>query len=111
MISDTLKECIPVLELFGKIKNKKLREQFLLDQFKRSDKIYKAIHEIAENLIHKNIPLEDHHKKKLKRHKRKIIALVKDKAKTRRKSHLVQSGGYLHYIIPTVLSLISSFLK
>lgn len=111
MISSHLKESIPTLELMSNIKSKKLREQFLLDQYKVSDKIYKAIREIAENLIHKNIPLETHHKKKLQRYKKDIVNIVHDKAKTRRKSHIKQSGGYLPIILPVVLSLIQSMIN
>lgn len=111
MISDDLKACLPVLELLSKIKSKQLREKFLKDQFKNSDKIYKAIKEIIANLVHKNIPLEVDQKKKLQRHRKKIISFVNDKSKTRRKSHIIQSGGYLPIILPTVLSLLSSFLN
>ena len=111
MISNELKECLPVLELFVKIKSKSLREKFLLDQLKHSDKIYKAIKEIVTNLVNKNIPLDQIEKKKLQRHKRKIIDIVNDKAKSRRKSHIAQSGGYLHYILPAFFSLLSSYLN
>lgn len=110
MISSNLKESIPVLKLMSNIKSRKLREQFLLDQFKASDKIYKAMGEISENLVHKNIPLETHHKKKLQRYKKHIVNLVQDKAKTRRKYHLKQSGGYLPIILPVVFSLIESIV-
>lgn len=111
MISDDLKDCLPIMELLMKIKRPKLRQDFLCDQFKQNPKIYKAVHEIVTNLVHKNIPLDTSTKQRLRRHKRNIVDLVHDKNKKRHRTHLIQSGGYLHYIIPAVLSLLSTLLK
>lgn len=110
MISSELKECISTLTIASKIRNVKLREKFLIDQFKKNSDLFKAIKEIALNLIQENIPLTDTQKRSLKKHKHQIVDIVKDKAKTRRKKHIAQSGGYLPILIPTVISLISELI-
>lgn len=111
MISKELSECLPIIQLYMKLKGKKLRQDFLSDQFKQDAKIYKAIHEIVMNVVHQNLPIPDDVKPKLRRHKRAIIEFIHDKNKKRNRKHLVQSGGYLHYIIPAAIQLISSLLS
>ena len=110
MISKELNDCLPIIEVFMKIKSKKLRESFLLDQYKHNPGIYKAVQEILTNIVHRNIPLEDDIKKKLRRHRYSIVNYIHNGNKKNCRSHLKQSGGYLHYIIPAFISILSSVL-
>lgn len=110
-MSPELKNALSTLQLAAKIKNLKLRKAFLLDQFKHDPKIYKAIKEIAVNLVNKNVKLSSADKKKLRKYGKEIVHLATDKAKTRRKQHITQSGGYLPIVIPTIVSLLSSLIN
>lgn len=111
MISSDLQECLPIIKILPKIRGVALRKQFLSDQYKNDRKIYKALKEIVTNVVHKNITLSDACKKSLLRFKRAIIEFIHDKNKKREKKHLIQSGGYIHFMIPAVLELLSSVLS
>ena len=72
--------CIKYLDLIAKIKNKKTRKAVLKD-FSEKSEIFEALREIAVNTINRNVPLNDSQKKKLRRHKKVIIALSQKKKK------------------------------
>ena len=110
MISSDLKDCLPIITMLGKIRGVELRKKILLDYQKTNPNIYKAVKEIVTNLVHKNLPIPSEIKKKLYRHKRNIIDLIHDKNRKRQRKHLGQSGGYLHYLIPVLTQIVSSFL-
>lgn len=111
MISQELKQFLPIIQMLGKIRGAKLRKQILLDHYKRDPKIYKAVKEIVTNLVHKNIPIDTNIKRKLVRHKRSIIELIHDNNRKRNRKHLAQSGGYLQYIIPVLTQILSRLLS
>jgi hypothetical protein len=69
------------------------------------------MNEIATNTVNKKLPLSLNQKKSLRRYKTNIQKLsCFTKNKTKRKKQLVQSGGFLPFIIPAVASVLTTLL-
>ena len=107
-MSMNLRECLNILKAIAKIKNARIRKE-VLKNFEGEECIYNAIREIALNTRNGNIKMTQAQRKKLLPHK-KFIKGCSEKAKTKskRKRLVVQSGGFLPYLIPIALSLIST---
>ena len=58
------------------------------------------------NILQCNIPLEDEEKERLKRHRHCLIELVKKKTADKKRKHLIQEGGFLGTLIPTLVGLV-----
>ena len=67
-----------------------------------------AICESIYNIIEGRVPISTDQKEKLKKYKIILRKLVQKNKLKYKKKLLVQSGGFLSVILPTVLSLISS---
>jgi hypothetical protein len=109
-MSTSLKESISVLEYICSIKDKKLRSQNL-KYVSKDPRIYSALREIAHNAVRGNIKISKNLMKKLNnmRYKRVIYELSKKQKSRRKQRQLVeQSGGFLPYLIPAVVSIISA---
>ena len=78
-MSKHLKNCIHVLDYASKIKDVKNRNQ-LLSVLGCDERVYRALSEIAQNLIRGNIPLKSADKSPRKSIKRSIIALTNKRA-------------------------------
>lgn len=110
-MSCNLKKCINKLLVISKVKNLSLRKKLLKD-ISCDEKVFAALQEIALNTVHSNVPLETPVKKKLRKYKKDILKLTKKvKSKRKQKSLVVQSGGFLPFLIPAVLSVLTSVLS
>jgi len=108
-MGDNLKRCIHELSYIANL-SPKLRKQ-ALSQFACNDCYFKAIKEIAKNIISKNIiPLN---KRKIKSNWKNIIEVsginkVKKRPKYIKRKLVNQSGGWIWSVIPVVLSILST---
>jgi hypothetical protein len=111
-MSKNLRECLKHLELVAQIKNAKTRASVLKD-ISVKDCYYDAIHEITINALKGNIPLSTYQKSGLGRNKRKIKALLcaKKRPKKFRTKAVVQSGGWIQYLIPAVGALLGNLIR
>jgi hypothetical protein len=106
-MSENLRESIETLKVLGKL-SPTLRKQ-TLKHLSCNDCYYKAIKEIARNIVNQNIKINT----KLKRHWSKICEIsgvnkTKKRSKKSKQELVNQSGGWLWSIIPLVLSIIES---
>jgi hypothetical protein len=86
-----------------------LRKKVISEVF--DDCLYKALNEISVNTVAGKIPLNNQQKKLLRKHKITIKKLAcYTKNKNRRKKLVLQSGGFLPILIPTVASILTSLL-
>ena len=58
------------------------------------------------NILQCNIPIDEEEKEKLKKHKYSLRKLVKKKTSDEKKKHLIQEGGFLGTLIPTLVGLV-----
>jgi hypothetical protein len=58
------------------------------------------------NILKGNIPIKDQDKKQLKRHSHKLRELIKKKTTNKKRKELVQEGGFLGLIIPSIVRLL-----
>jgi len=65
-----------------------------------------ALSEVALNTLLGNVPLSDHHKHKLRRHRFSIRSLAKKGSLKKKKEFLTQKGGFLPLLITPVLSIL-----
>ena len=109
-MSSNLKNCLEKLKIVAKIKNPDLRKKVLLHI---ADKcLYKALNEIAVNTVSRKIPFSKNTKQHLRKHAIHIEKLAKGTSNSRKQRQLVvQSGGFLPYIIPAVLGILSALIK
>lgn len=109
-MSQNLHNCFYKLFVIANIKDKRIRNELLAKISCKND-IYSALSEIAKNVVAKNVPLTRSQKIKLKKYKKKIIALSCDtKDKKIRQNRVVQSGGFLNILLPAVASVIGPLL-
>jgi hypothetical protein len=109
-MSENLQNCIRELTLISQIKDPRLRKSVLKD-FSLSRCLYKSLHEIAINTVNKTVPLSDTQKKELKPHKETLKKLAcKTRGKKKRAELVVQSGGFLPILIPTISAIIASII-
>ena len=110
-MSENLKNCLEILKLISSVKSPILRRRLLTD-YKDTDNVYNALREISHNILKKNIKLTTGQQKKLSKYSRIIEKLAKkQKTKAARKKLLIQSGGFLPILIPTVISVLSEILR
>ena len=86
----------------------------LLKESGADETVYKALSEIATNQKKGNIKLDNKQTKKLNRHSKtlKNLCCKKDKLSLKkRKKLVVQSGGFLPILIPTVAAILGSILN
>jgi ATP sulfurylase len=76
------------------------------------DRIFKALKEMAKNVLAGNVPMSDEQKKQLSRYKKELRALATQfKRKNRIRRIIQQSGrGFLPALIPLVITAISSLV-
>ena len=101
-----LKKHFRDLEFVSKIKCQKTKKA-LMQYIAKNPEIYKALREIALNIIEGNISIDKKSKNRLLKHKKTIYGICK-KSKVsakQRKKLVVQSGGWL-WILPLVTSVI-----
>jgi hypothetical protein len=110
-MSENLKNMFVPLKLLSQIKNKDIRKNATCD-FCKNENLYKAIKEIALNIVNKNIPLTNKDKKKLKKYKKDIYLLSKQKFKSKRKQKVLQqTGGFLPILIPLVATILGQIYE
>ncbi len=106
-MSKNLVCCLKELSYIGKL-SPKLRKK-ALSELACNECYYKAIKEIALNIINKNIKPEN--PKKLKTHWKNIVKFTdKNNSKYIKRTLVNQSGGWIWSIIPIAISLLNSLL-
>ena len=105
-MSVNLKKHFKDLEFVSKIKCPKTKKA-LMKYIAKDPKIYKALREIAINIIEENMLIDKKTKNKLSKHEKAIYGLCKQSklSANQRKKLVVQSGGWL-WILPLVTSVI-----
>ncbi|MDI9312901.1 MAG: hypothetical protein QM535_22010 [Limnohabitans sp.] len=110
-MSTTLLKYMNALKFISSIKNEKVRKA-VLKEFSKKDDFYAALQEIAENTVKKVIPIKPRDKKKLHPFKSDITCFLKNyKSKATKRKKVIQSGGWLNILIPTLFSLLPQLMK
>ena len=65
-----------------------------------------CICDCVHNILQGNIPVSEEEKEIFKKHKECLRKLVKKKTSDREKKHLIQRGGFLGSLIPTLVGLV-----
>lgn len=109
-MSETLQKSIKLLEVISAVKKKSLREQILKD-LSKNDELFDAISEISKNTVTGRLKLTEKQKSVLKKYKKVLIEMaMKPKGKRKRKKLIVQTGGFLPILIPTIATLLAVIL-
>ena len=107
-MSDNLKKCMKELEVAMRYRDKPTRNA-KLKYLSNKICIYDALREIAMNIVNKNIPLNRKHINRLNQHTKTIKALkCGTKSKHLRKKLVLQSGGFLPWLLPLVATAITT---
>ena len=78
---------------------------------KGSKDFINSIIECVDNLLRDNIKLGESEFKKVQKAKSTLRKLVKKSSLTEKKKLLIQKGGFLQYLIPAAVSVISSLIS
>lgn len=78
---------------------------------KGSKDFINSIIECVDNLLQDNIPLGQSEFKKVAKYKSTLRKLVKRSPLAEKKKLLIQRGGFLEYLIPAAVSVISSLIS
>ena len=65
-----------------------------------------CICDCVHNILQGNIPMEPEEKDRLGLHKECLRKLVKKKTSDEKRKHLIQEGGFLGSLIPTLVGLV-----
>ena len=65
-----------------------------------------CICDCVHNILQGNIPVSEEEKTEFKRHKHCLRKLINKKTSDREKKHLIQEGGFLGSLIPTLVGLV-----
>lgn len=105
-MSKRLRECIPILEVYMKLKDKKKKKKYL-HLFQNC--IIKAVREMSVNLLRGNIDLTPGEKVKLKKYKMALRKLGDDHTSHKTHQKLVETQGQnlIDKLLPLVLSAIN----
>lgn len=110
-MSENLKKCLSEIANAVAIKDEAKRAK-VLNALSVQDCFYLALKEIAVNTVNQRIPLNKSLKKKLLPHADSIVALSKLSRKSPKRSEtIVQSGGWLLPLLPSVLGLLTSAIS
>lgn len=111
MISDNLKNTLPFFKIVSRLPERS--RKLVLNELGGDKQAYDALHEIAYNTLKGNVKLKKSHKLKLKHHHKvlnKLCCKTNKKCWKKRKQLVVQSGGFLPILIPSVVAAITSLL-
>lgn len=102
----SLHKHLPALKTVSSLKPK-LRRQLLANC---SDEFIHCLCECAHNLSKGTVPVDSTQFKKIDRHRNKIRALLdKDSNKEKRRSFLIQKGGFLPLLLAPILAALGTF--
>ena len=65
-----------------------------------------CICDCVHNILQTDIPVSEEIRKRLKRHRHCLRKLINKKTSDREKKHLIQEGGFLGALIPTLVGLV-----
>ena len=110
VVSDSLKSTLPFFKIVARLPDKS--RKLILNDLGGDQTAYDAVQEIAYNTIKGNVKLKKSQKRNLKKHEKvlKKFCCLKKKCLNKRKQLLVQSGGFLPILIPTIASLLTTLL-
>ena len=79
---------------------------------KNADKdLILAVCECMYNFMNGNVKVDENIMKKTQKHKNHLRKLFSDGSLSKKKDVLVQHGGFLPILIPTILEVVSSLIK
>lgn len=105
-MSKQLKDCIPILEVFVKLDDPVKKRKYL-KMFENC--IFKAVREMAVNLLQGNVDLTPGEKSKLKRYKMALRSLADGQTPLNSKRKILQGKGkqLINQLLPLTLSTIN----
>lgn len=98
--------CLPWFKKLVKTRNKSSRRKF----FKKAPKkVLKSLREIIKNILNGKIRLKNQQKRRLRRYKNVMRTLSNNNfSEKRRKTILIQKGGFLPNLLVPIISLLAS---
>ena len=112
MTSKSLGKALPFLKLVSNLSNQNRRR--VLRELGGDKTVYNALNEIAHNTIKGKVKLNKSQSRKLKPHRKILENLCKPTNRNcskKRKSLIVQSGGFLPILIPALATILSTIIK
>lgn len=103
---EKLEKKLDTLKLLKDCK-KKIKNQILN---KGDDELIRALNECVINTLNGNVKLSLNDIKKLKKFKKSLRKLVRNKDIIKKKKILIQEGGFLPIILPSAITLISTLI-
>ncbi len=111
-VSKSVVSTIPFLKVVSRLPDKS--RKIVLNDLSEDQTVYDALSEIAHNTIKGNVKLKKSQSKKLKHHSnvlKQLCCLKNKKNIQKRKKLVVQSGGFLPILIPSIAALLGSLIK
>ena len=114
-VSKHVRKSLPILKLIARDSNPQFRS-LLLKKLDGDLTVFDAMSEISKNYLNKNINVNPIHSKVLSRTKNVkslknfLCPTIRKDCKKRSKA-LIQSGGYIQFLIPAAVALITSLLS
>ena len=98
------------LTLLSQAQNRHKRRRALLDTADKGEIL--AVSEVIDNLLKGNLPLNQDHRRKLKRYKNSFRSIASKRVPLKTKRVLIQQrGGFISAILPLALSLLGGIGK
>ena len=97
------------LKEIDRVKHCKQKRNHIIDQ--AGIDLVHCLCDCVHNVLNGNIPLDEFDKKRLNRHRHCMRELVDSKTLDRKRKHLLQEGGILGALIPTIIGLLGSLIN
>jgi len=98
------KQDIKVLKALGLARSKARRKALLKAGGKQ---LYKLLRRVAFNILRGNVPITTKQMKKLKRHAKNVKMMAGKKTSIKKRSAILQRGGFLGALIAPILSSVA----
>lgn len=110
-MSCNLQQQMRALKAVAAVRSKEARKK-QLGKLSGDPSFTKALRELCLNLVKRNLPLDEHCKKKIQNCKRQIKCCAKDGASIRtRKKQIIEAATYLPHLVPFADSYLKSNRK
>lgn len=112
IIPKSLKKSLPFLQIVAKLSD--INRKNVLKEVGGEKILYNALHEIAHNTLNGNFKLNRNQLKRLKPHTKTLKNLCVNSNRNcskKRKKLIVQSGGYLQFLIPALASILPTIIS
>lgn len=109
-MSKNLRKCMSTMQLYCSTNSTKLKKS-ILGEMAKNDCFFKAIYEVVNNILLKNIQLTSAQQRKVRKYTTLMHKIHQcPKSSTKRRKLVSQTGGFIQAILPRLAQLVGELI-